>query len=149
MVLAKYLSFYDILLLDYLSLGQSTQSPTYTCDQNDLTIQFTLSFSSHSAWDYASNCSLSQCMNNNNSCRSSSTPCFEHQTINNISYCAPAAQCSILEPCDNITNACSSNTSVCIVNSCCQQKAVCLPLSWTTLCPSTSQFFSDEKMYFD
>jgi hypothetical protein len=114
---------------------QTTQSPEYSCNSDNSMITFTLSSSSHSAWNSLSNCSLSQCTSNNNSCRSSQTPCFDYHTIDSISYCAPASLCSILEPCQNV---CSLNTSVCIVNSCCQPKTVCLPLEWITLCPSTS-----------
>jgi hypothetical protein len=64
------------------------------------------------------------------------TPCFNYRTANNISYCAPASLCTILEPCNNVTRGCSSNTSVCVINSCCTPAAVCLPLIWTELCPS-------------
>ena len=117
-------------------LGQTTATPNYFCNQNNNTVEFTLSWSNHSAWNPTSNCSLQQCSgsSNNNSCRSSLTPCFDYRTLNNTSYCAPAIQCSILEPCDNITNTCASNTSVCIVNSCCSSQPICLPLSWTNFC---------------
>ncbi|CAF4416677.1 unnamed protein product, partial [Adineta steineri] len=95
------------------SIGQTTQLPNYSCNENNVSIQFTLSSSSHSAWNPTSNCSLQQCnvnlTNNNNNCRSSSTPCFDYRTINNISYCTPAILCSILETWDNITQNCSSN----------------------------------------
>ncbi len=131
-----------------ISIVQTTQSSTYTCDQNDSTVEFSLSSSSHSTWDDLSNCALSQCNTNNDSCRLSQTPCFDYRTIDSISYCAPASLCSILEPCNNITNTCTLNTSVCIVNSCCQTKTVCLPLVWTSLCSSTSQFFLSLKILF-
>jgi hypothetical protein len=117
------------------NIGQTTQSSEYSCDSDNAIITFKLSSSSHSAWNSLSNCFLSQCTSDNNSCRSSQTPCFDYHTIDSISYCAPASLCSILEPCQNV---CSLNTSVCIVNSCCQPKTVCLPLEWITLCPSTS-----------
>jgi hypothetical protein len=130
-------------------IGQTTQSTEYSCDSDNSIVTFTLSSSSHSAWNSLSNCSLSQCTSDNNSCRLSQTPCFDYHTIDTIGYCAPASLCSILESCNNITNTCSLNTSVCIINSCCQPKTVCLPLAWTTLCPSTSQFFSDQKLSFN
>lgn len=101
-------------------------------------VEYSLFYSSHSAQDSSSNCSLLSCINNNNSCRSPETPCFDYRTINNESYCAPASICSILESCNNITGECSSDTSVCIVNSCCLTKSVCLPLMWTSLCSLTS-----------
>ncbi|CAF4077108.1 unnamed protein product, partial [Adineta steineri] len=120
------------------SIGQTTQLPNYSCSENNVSIQFTLSSSSHSAWNSTSNCSLQQCnvnlTNNINNCRSSSTPCFDYRTISNISYCAPAILCSILEECDNITQICSSNNSVCVINSCCSSQAVCLPLLATQIC---------------
>ncbi|CAF4693559.1 unnamed protein product [Rotaria sp. Silwood1] len=97
--------------------------------------------SSHSAWESSSSCSLflynDDTNSNNNSCRSSMTLCFNYHTNNNISYCAPASRCSILEPCDNVTGTCVSDTSVCIIDSCCVPKIVCLPLSWTLLCSLT------------
>ena len=131
----------SLLKLFYLviSIVQTIHSSSYTCDQNDFTIKFRLSSSSHSSWDELSNCALSPCITTNDRSRSSQISCFDYRTIDNISYCAPASLCSILEPCDNIT--CTSNTSVCIVNSCCQTKTVYLPLKWTSLCSSTSQFF--------
>lgn len=98
------------------------------------------SSSSHSAWQSSSNCQLLLCnqnsSNNNDSCRLSSTPCFDYRTANNTSYCAPGTLCSLLEPCNNITGGCSSNMSVCIMNSCCMPQAVCLPLFLTNLCLS-------------
>ncbi|CAF4203559.1 unnamed protein product, partial [Adineta steineri] len=92
--------------------GQTTQLPNYSCSANDVSIQFTLSSSAHSASNPTSSCSLQQCNvnltnSNNDNCRSSSTPCFDYRTINNISYCAPGILCSILERCDNITQTCS------------------------------------------
>ncbi|CAF0858351.1 unnamed protein product [Adineta steineri] len=118
-------------------LSQTTQLPDYSCSENNVSIQFTLSSSSHSAWNSTSNCSLQQCnvnSNNNNNCLSSSTPCFDYRTINNISYCAPAILCSILEECKNVTQTCSSNNSICIINSCCSSQAVCLPFLATFMC---------------
>ncbi|CAF4099959.1 unnamed protein product, partial [Adineta steineri] len=117
--------------------GQTTQLPNYSCSENNATIQFTLSSSSHSASNSTSSCSLQQCntsLNNNDNCRSSSTPCFDYRTINNISYCAPGILCSILERCDNITQTCSSNNSICVINSCCSSQAVCLPFLATRMC---------------
>ena len=116
-------------LIIFTIIGQTTQSSEYFCINNNFTLTFTLSSFSHSALDYSSNCSLSECNNN-------------------ISYCAPACLCSILESCDNITNTCSSNTSVCVINSCCQLKTLCLPLEWTTWCPSASQFSFSSKILF-
>ncbi|CAF1482448.1 unnamed protein product, partial [Adineta steineri] len=121
------------------SIGQTTQIPNYSCSDNNASIHFTLSSSSHSASNSTSNCFLQQCIvnsnNNNNSCRSSSTPCFDYRTINNISFCAPGILCSILERCDNITQTCPSNNSICIINSCCSSsQPVCLPLLATQVC---------------
>ena len=97
-----------------------------------------LSSSPHSAVQPTSNCLLQQCHvssnNNNNDCRSLSTPCYDYRTVNNTSYCAPGVLCSILEARNNINYKCSSNTSVCIINSCCSPQAVCLPLSWINFC---------------
>ncbi|CAF1220558.1 unnamed protein product [Adineta steineri] len=117
--------------------GQTTQLPIYYCSENNASIQFTLSSSSHSAWNPTSSCSLQQCdtsLNSNNSCRSSSTPCFDYRTINNISYCAPGILCSILERCNNTTQTCSSNSLVCVINSCCSPQPVCLPFLATQMC---------------
>ncbi|CAF1065495.1 unnamed protein product [Adineta steineri] len=117
--------------------GQTTQLPNYSCSENDVSIQFTLSSSFHSASNLTSNCSLQQCntsLNSNNNCLSSSTPCFDYRTINNISYCAPGILCSILETCGNIAQTCSSNNSVCVINSCCSSQAVCLPFLATQMC---------------
>ncbi|CAF1551299.1 unnamed protein product [Adineta steineri] len=117
--------------------GQTTQLPNYSCSENNASIQFTLSSSSHSAWNPTSSCSLQQCntsLNGNNNCLSSSTPCFDYRTINNISYCAPGILCSISETCNNITQTCLSNNSVCVINSCCSSQAVCLPFLATQMC---------------
>ncbi|CAF1151389.1 unnamed protein product [Adineta steineri] len=119
------------------SVGQTTQPPNYSCTENNASIQFTLSSSSHSASNPTSSCSLQQCntsLNGNNNCRSTSTPCYDYRTINNISYCAPGILCTILETCDNITQTCSSNNSICIINSCCSSQAVCLPFLATQMC---------------
>jgi hypothetical protein len=131
-----FISSHFILLIDNYP-GQTTLAPSYSCNQNNNTIELTLSYSNHSAWNSISNCSLQQCYGssiNNNSCLLSLTPCFNYRTFNNISYCAPAILCSILELCDNMTNTCTSNTSVCIANSCCSSQSICLPLAWTNLC---------------
>ncbi|CAF0885277.1 unnamed protein product [Adineta steineri] len=119
------------------SIGQTTQLPNYSCTENNASVQFTLSSSSHSASNPTSYCALQQCntsLNGNDNCRSSSTPCFDYRTINNISYCAPGILCSILERCDSITQTCSSNNSVCVINSCCSSQAVCLPFLATYMC---------------
>ena len=99
----------------------------------DTTVEFNYVAStfSHSAFDSRTNCSVAQCNSSNHSCRSSQASCFEYRTQNNISYCAPASDCSILQPCNN---TCSSNSSVCVINSCCEPKARCLPLTFTTFC---------------
>ncbi|CAF3023835.1 unnamed protein product [Rotaria sp. Silwood2] len=117
--------------------GQTTSVPNYYCYENNDSVQFTLSLSSHSAWQPTLNCSLQQCntsFNDNSICRSSTTPCFDYRTLNYTSYCAPGILCSILEPCNNTNYNCASNTSVCIVNSCCSPQTVCLPLSWLNFC---------------
>ena len=122
-----------------LCLGQITQSPNYSCYENNSTVTFTLSSSDQSAQRASVNCFLSTCnvsSSNNSSCLSSFTPCFDYRSWNNTSYCAPAIDCSILTPCDNVTNQCASNTSVCITNSCCSPQAVCLPLFATEICTS-------------
>jgi hypothetical protein len=75
-----------------------------------------------------------------NSCRSSSTPCFDCRTLHNTSLCTPAILCSIFEPCNNITLDYASNTFVCVVNSCCSPQAVCLPLIWTNICKTGSKY---------
>jgi hypothetical protein len=129
--------FFSIYSFTEDYLGQTTEAPNYSCDQNNNIVEFTLSYSNHSAWNSVSNCSLQQCYessSDNNSCLLSLTPCYDYRTFNNISYCASGILCSILEPCDNMTNTCASNTSVCIVNSCCSSQPVCLPVSWTNLC---------------
>jgi hypothetical protein len=107
----------------------SLSSSSYTCAQTNFTIQFSLSSSSHSVENLSSSCLFSQYSdNNNNSCRSSQTPCFDYQTFDQIHYCAPAFVCSILESCDSYTESCSPNTSVGVVSSCCFSKVKCLPL---------------------
>ncbi|CAF4919660.1 unnamed protein product, partial [Rotaria sp. Silwood1] len=98
----------------------------YYCNENDHNIQFSWSSSGHSGWEPTLNCSLQQCninLNNNATCRSSSTLCFDYRSVNNMIYCAPGLLCSLLEPCNNVTYNCTSNTSVCIINSCCSPKA--------------------------
>lgn len=119
-------------------IGQNTSTSRYFCSVNDFTVRIMTSYSSHSAWEPASNCSLPLCSENSNSssCRLSSTPCYNYRGIDNVTYCAPGSLCSILESCNNITSGCASSTSVCIVNSCCTPQAVCLPLSLTSLCSS-------------
>ncbi|CAF1468140.1 unnamed protein product [Adineta steineri] len=133
-----------LLATQMCKTGQTTELPDYSCTENDVSIQFALLSSSHTAWNSTSNCSLQQCnasLIDNNNCLSSSTPCFDYRTINNISYCAPAILCSILETCDNITQTCSSNDSVCVINSCCSPQAVCLPLLATQIC-KTGWFYT-------
>jgi hypothetical protein len=124
-------------------LGQTTAVPNYICGDDSGDVQFTLSVTAQSAWQPLTNCSVPQCnisASNDNSCRSSSTPCFNYLTFNGVNLCAPAVLCSILEPCDNNTYTCASNTSVCVVNSCCSPQAVCLPLTSATFCSSGGEF---------
>lgn len=121
-------------------IGQRTQLINYSCSSNSSNIDFSLSNSSHSAWDSTSNCLISRCRTNENSaCRLSPTPCFDYRSITNQQYCAPASLCSILQPCMS-NSTCPSNESVCIVNSCCQSRNVCLPIVWTALCPLRCRF---------
>ncbi|CAF1439522.1 unnamed protein product [Rotaria magnacalcarata] len=110
----------------------STAAPNYYCNA----VEFTLSSSDHSASKTTLNCSLQKCnvSSNENTCRSSTTPCFDYLTLNNISYCAPGILCSILAPCNNVTYNCTSITSVCVINSCCSPQAVCLPLASLEFC---------------
>ncbi|CAF1085419.1 unnamed protein product [Adineta steineri] len=130
------IALFFIISLSFVK-GQTTQPPNYSCSENNVSIQFISSSSSHSAWNPTSSCSLQQCntsLNGNNNCLSSSTPCFDYRTINNISYCAPGILCSILDRCDNITQTCSLNNSVCVINSCCSSQAICLPFLATQIC---------------
>ena len=123
-------------------LGQTTtQSSSYTCPVSDVTAQFSAVTStySHSAIDIQASCSIAQCQSTGDSCRNSQTSCFYYQTQNNVGYCGPAVDCSILQPCND---TCSSNQSVCVMNTCCQPAGRCLPLYLTTLCPMTSKFSS-------
>ena len=129
----------------YFSLGQSTLVPNYYCVESNDTVEFTLSPSTHSAWEPMSNCFLQQCLlsvNNNNSCRSSTTPCFEYQTHDNTSFCAPGILCSILPPCNSTTYSCGSPDLVCVVNSCCSPQEVCIPIIWTNFCDLGNNLFS-------
>ncbi|CAF3996795.1 unnamed protein product [Rotaria magnacalcarata] len=130
-----------IFKLNKTTTTQTTVAPNYYCYEKEDVIQFTLSSLPHSAWQPTLNCSLQQCNESptdNNNCRSSSTPCYDYHTHNNISYCAPGILCSILEPCNNITYTCASNNSACIVNSCCLLQAVCVSLSWINICTSST-----------
>lgn len=123
----------------YVILSFLGQPSNHICTNNDSNVEFSYSSLSHSAWEPRNNCSLSRCNISSiifNACGSLSTSCFDYRTINNTSICAPAIQCSLLEPCDNITNECTSNTSVCVINSCCSTSGVCLPLSATSFCSS-------------
>lgn len=129
-----------LLELNVLIIGKKLflgQPSNYSCSTDDLNVDFSLSFLSHSAWESTTNCTLSKCNINstmNTRCYSLSVPCFNYRTINNVSICAPAVECSILELCNNNTSQCTSNTSVCVINSCCSIQAVCLPLSMTSFC---------------
>jgi len=124
-----------------MCLGQTTLSSEYTCPANNGTTVFThvSSTYSHSVLNMQMNCSVSECQTGTHNCRSSQTLCFDYRTQNNVSYCAPAVDCSILEPCNG---SCSSNLFVCVINSCCQPNARCLPLAFTTFCPSDSKIIA-------
>ncbi|CAF1183189.1 unnamed protein product [Adineta ricciae] len=126
------------LIVSLLSLkDQTAASLSYSCAYRNTSVQFTLLTSAHSASNSASSCSLQQCNGtsaDNQTCSLSPTPCFDYRTMNNISYCAPGVDCSVLQPCDNVTHSCASNDSVCIVNSCCSPSAVCLPVLTTEFC---------------
>ena len=141
-----------ILIINIFYVGQTTLLRNYSCHENDISVEFTLSTSTHSASNPTSNYSIQQCNINstdNNTCSLSPTPCFNYQTINNISYCAPAIECSILEACDNVTYSCRSNDSICIVNSCCLSSTVCLPMLATNFCPrgKNKHLFSYSQIY--
>lgn len=130
-------------------LGQTTQPPNYSCNQNNNSVGFTLSVATHSAWEPTLNCALQECYSNfSNSCILSSTPCYDYRTLNNSRICAPGITCSILEPCDNITYTCTSNTFICVINSCCSPQAVCLPLSIADFCISGNNIPSITKISF-
>ncbi|CAF4305241.1 unnamed protein product, partial [Rotaria magnacalcarata] len=124
--------------------GLSTATPNYYCNA----VEFTLSSSDHSASKTTLNCSLQKCnvSSNENTCRSSTTPCFDYRTLNNISYCAPGILCSILAPCNNVTYNCTSITSVCVINSCCSPQAVCLPLASLEFCTTVYALFENYPM---
>lgn len=142
-----------------LFLGQVPSTSSQSCRVNSAAFDFSPTSSNHSAWQPATNCSLSQCSSSfslNNNCRSSSTPCFDYRTVNNTSVCAPAVLCSLLEPCNNITNQCASDNFVCIINSCCTTQAVCLPVSAASLCTPGKiagiirlRFFVDWQQFFN
>ncbi|CAF4577334.1 unnamed protein product [Rotaria sp. Silwood1] len=73
------LALFFSIFLSYVKV-QVTSITNYYCDQNNAAVQFTLTSSSHTAWQPVLNCSLQQCnasSNNNGSCRSSLTPCFD------------------------------------------------------------------------
>ncbi|CAF1415661.1 unnamed protein product [Adineta ricciae] len=127
------------LIITFLSLkGRTIALASSSCASQSNNVEFTLSTASHSASNPTSSCSLQQCITtsaNNQTCSLSPTPCFNYRTTNNISYCAPAIDCPVLQPCNNVTYSCASNDSVCIVNSCCSPIAVCLPLLTTNFCP--------------
>lgn len=134
------------------SLGQvTTLSPHYSCNAGNIGVNFTLSWSNHSAWQPTISCALQTCnitSMNNNSCSSlQSAPCFIYRTSTNISYCAPGIMCSLLEPCDNLAYNCTSNTSICVINSCCSPQAVCLPLLITNFCTQIDESFASRSKY--
>lgn len=138
-----FLSCYTFIAIRKYS-GQTTATPNYYCNVNDNEIRLVFSTSSHSAWESASNCSLQQCNRNsgmNNNCYFSEMSCYDYRTLNNVSYCTPAVDCSLLEPCINTTYTCASSQSVCIVNTCCSTYAVCLPLLLLNICPPSKNRF--------
>lgn len=119
------------------------QISNYSCTTNSIDVKFTYSYAYHSAWNPTLTCALSQCIVNrttNGSCRSNSTLCFSYRLINNQSICAPPIDCSILEPCDNLTHQCQSTSSVCVINSCCSTNAVCVPSIATSFCESSRDY---------
>ena len=122
----------------------SGQASNYACTANtDVDVEFTLSSGYHSAWNPTLNCALSECTVNstiNRSCRSNSTHCFSYQLINNRSICVPPIDCSILQPCDNITRQCQSSSFVCVIDSCCSAQTVCIPWAFTTICRSSTDY---------
>lgn len=120
-----------------LLLFNSVQPSHQTCQYGNTEIELSLYNGTHSAENLSTGCSLTRCSNTSGFCRPSPTPCFVYRTAYNRSYCAPASLCSGLVPCANSGNQCPSSRSVCVVNSCCSPAAVCLPLLWTELCPST------------
>ncbi|CAF1530276.1 unnamed protein product [Adineta ricciae] len=126
------------LIISFLSLKDRTIAlASSSCVSQSNNVEFTLSTASHSASNPTSSCSLQQCnitSSDNLTCSLSPTPCFNYRTANNISYCAPAIHCPVLQPCNSVTSTCASNDSVCIVNSCCSPTAVCLPLLTTNFC---------------
>ncbi|UJR14291.1 hypothetical protein I4U23_001281 [Adineta vaga] len=84
----------------------------------------------------SSKCSVNSCTNLSiNNCISNEVTCFNYQTHDGLTYCAPASSCELLESCDD-NHRCTSNTSICIANSCCAQ-SICLPLVLVELCSPT------------
>lgn len=127
-----------------LIAGQSSYNHSYSCSAEDNRVEFSLSsFLNHTAENPTTNCSMLECQNlssnNITMCLVNVTPCYQYTTINNNSFCAPGALCSILTPCDNITRSCAQNSSVCVVNSCCEQGPVCVPLLWSSFCPASNR----------
>lgn len=116
------------------------ESSTLTCPVNSSSINLEITYSNHSGWAPAQNCSLVACtwisLSMSSNCSAPTITCFQYQTANNTIYCAPAALCSLMEPCD-VNGQCSLLTSVCVINTCCNASSVCLPLEWTNLCQST------------
>ena len=132
---SRFVPRWSLFVID--SLGQTSNN---TCQRDDYSIGFGLPSSVHSAYNPSTNCFLSQCSNQSDSCRPSPTLCYIYRSPDNQTYCAPGSLCEIVEFCNTSSYRCSSNTSVCILNSCCSPKAICLPLVWTTLCPKISKF---------
>ena len=133
----------DIRVHRMTRLGQTTEAPNYSCAATDAT--FSLSSSSHSAWQPTSNCTLQQfnvTFTNNGNCRSSPMPCFDYRTVDNGSFWAPAFACSVLPACDPVTRRCASDSSVCVVNSCCSSQTVCLPIVARSFCRIGKDRFS-------
>ncbi|CAF1435886.1 unnamed protein product, partial [Rotaria sordida] len=88
----QFLIFLSLTIFISNLIGQTIGQSNYFCSANGSDIEFTLSSSSHSAWESTINCFLAQCnvdSSNNNSCRSSATPCYDYRTMMNISVCAP------------------------------------------------------------
>lgn len=143
--LYKFFEFFSLLFTFYYEKqsGQTTTARDNHCIEMNNEIEFSQSSLPHSEYQFVLNCSLAKCSlnsNGNNSCKSSSTPCFDYRSYDNNSYCAPGVLCDILETCNNITRSCA-NGVIGIVKSCCSPRAICLPLIATSFCPLGKESF--------
>jgi hypothetical protein len=133
------------------NLGKLTSASDFVCQESDRDVNFNLSVANHSASQLTSNCALSRCdviSNDENSCFSSSAPCFAYLTPSNATLCAPGIICSLLEPCNNANFSCASSSSVCVVNSCCSPQHVCLPFFSMNYCVSPNSTVYVGSKYF-